>query len=253
MAQAYGELFARLYDKLYTGFAQEVAPAIRRFYLEQTGVAHNPRVLDLACGTGQLALDFLANGFRVTGVDLSLPMLTLARSNAAAYVSAGIASFLQADAARFTLDNTYDLVVSTFDALNHLRDSEALEGCFSSVAAATRPGSLFVFDLNTRRGIRRWNGITVTETDNEFILQRGIYDGGARAEMMISGFVRQPGSDHYARFEEHVYNTVFELATVRELLLGTGWSRMHFARLDSLGTAVEDPEQESRIFVVAVR
>jgi SAM-dependent methyltransferase len=44
----------------------------------------------------------------------------------------------------------------------------------------------------TRRGLRRWNGISVDDTDDAmFVVNRGIYDGQAdRAWARITGFVR---------------------------------------------------------------
>ncbi|MFK4997630.1 class I SAM-dependent methyltransferase [Bacillus sp. N9] len=40
---------------------------------------HGSRLLDLACGTGELAILLAKEGFTVTGVDLSDEMLSVAR------------------------------------------------------------------------------------------------------------------------------------------------------------------------------
>jgi hypothetical protein len=49
------------------------------------------------------------------------------------------------------------------------------------------------------------------------------------------------------------YNTIFEMAWVRSALLKTGYSDAHFARLETLGTPMEDPEAEGRAYIVAQR
>ena len=118
--QAYGRSFAYVYNKRWTGFAHRVAPLIAEFYASTgTGEARYP-VLDLCCGTGQLALHFLEQGYRVTGLDLSEYMLQYASENASSYVESGQAQFVRADASEFSLDQQFGLVASTFDALNHL-------------------------------------------------------------------------------------------------------------------------------------
>src|SRR3989304_4826542 len=53
--------------------------------IEQLVLSHLPsqaRLLDLCCGTGQLAKVLADQGFRVTGVDGSAGMLGFARANA---------------------------------------------------------------------------------------------------------------------------------------------------------------------------
>ena len=249
--QAYGRAFARVYNKRWTHFAHRVGPLIEEFYGNTATGKANRSILDLCCGTGQLALYLLEQGYQVTGLDLSEHMLQYARENASAYVETGQAQFVQADAAGFSLDRQFGLVVSTFDALNHLESQEALQACFQSVFAVLVEGGYFVFDLNTRGGLMRWNRISVDDSEEAMIVIRGIYDGqGSRAYTRISGFIRAT-SGQYDRFEETVYNTVFDMAWVRYTLLQIGWRDVHFARYEALATPITEPEKEDRAFFVA--
>jgi SAM-dependent methyltransferase len=249
--QAYSRVYARVYNKHWTHFANRVAPRIEDFYAGTAIGQANRSILDLCCGTGQLALYFLGQGYKVTGVDLSAHMLQYARENASGYVEEGQARFVQADASDFALDETFGLVLSTFDALNHVDGQEALRGCFRSVFPLLVPNGYFVFDLNTREGLRRWNNIQVVDGEEAMILTRGAYDGQSdRAWTQISGFLRA-ANGLYERFEETVYNTVFDLAWVRRTLLETGWQEVHCARIEDLARPIEEPEKEVRTFFVA--
>lgn len=248
--QGYGEGFARVYNKLWTGFAQHIAPHIHEFYSQQDIALKNQSLLDLCCGTGQLSLFFLERGYRVTGLDLSEAMLHHAADNARAFVEAGQARFMQGDAADFTLDDSFGLIVSTYDALNHLPDADALRGCFRCAHDVIAAGGKFIFDLNTREGLKRWNYINVQEGDDIFLLNRGIYDGGDKAYARINGFIREEDG-RYSRFDETVYNTPFDLARVCDLLRETGWQDAYFARIDALAAPLDEPEREPRVFVVA--
>ena len=54
--QAYGKAFARVYDQHWSFFASRVAPQLVRFFSDSETMRSQPRsLLDVACGTGQLA------------------------------------------------------------------------------------------------------------------------------------------------------------------------------------------------------
>jgi SAM-dependent methyltransferase len=251
VVQSYSTEFARVYNLRWAGFATQLAPRIQEFYERMPVSRQNTSVLDLCCGTGQLARHFLDNGYRVTGIDASEGMLHYARENAAVGIAEGRAHFIQADAARFNLDERVGLVVSTYDALNHLENEAALRQCFQCVFAVLVEDGVFIFDLNTRAGLAGWNSIGIEDTEEAMIVSRGIYDGANnRATTRISGFVRTP-EGLYERFEETAYNTVFDMAAVRQALLDVGWREVYFARSQDLATPVAEPEQERRVFIVA--
>jgi SAM-dependent methyltransferase len=250
--QTYGRVFADVYNRRWGGFAQHVSPLIRAYCEGLAGIPADKSLLDVCCGTGQLAAHFLEHGYRVVGLDLSPDMLGYARENNAGHGAAGRAAFVQADAADFTLGEQFALAVSTFDALNHLPGEDALAGCFRSVRAALLKGGVFIFDLNTRRGLYdHWNSLQVTDTDDITIINRGIYDGlGDRAYTRISGFVRRENG-RYERFAETFTNTVFSMARVIEMLGAAGFRAAHAASSANLSQPVDDPEALPRAFLVA--
>jgi SAM-dependent methyltransferase len=127
------------------------------------------RVLDLCCGTGNLAKQLASRGYAVTGVDASGEMLRIAREHVPEAV------FLQTDAADFTLESPVDAAVCVFDSLNHLVDPGQLEGAFRSVCAALVHGGCFIFDVNTSLAYgERWNGSACeVEADHAFFLRGG--------------------------------------------------------------------------------
>ena len=248
--QGYGRVFAKVYNLLWNDFADQIAPKIYDFYtMKEVGQAKQP-VLDLCCGTGRLSHYFLERDFRVVGLDLSDHMVTHARENNLEYVVAKQADFVQGDAANFKLDEKFGLVVSTYDALNHLPDETALQSCFRCVFDVLVEEGFFIFDLNTRAGLRNWNGITVRPGDEIYLINRGMYDDSTiKAWTKITGFVLDD-TGFYERFEETVYNTVFEMAAVHEWLLESGFREAYFALVDDLSSPIENPEAQKRVFFV---
>jgi SAM-dependent methyltransferase len=240
-----------VYNQRWAGFARQVAPQLFDFYNRAAVSRTHQAVLDLGCGTGQLGLYFLERGYRVVGLDLSNDMLEYARENCADYLGNTHARFERADITKFSMADRFGLVVSTYDALNHLESFDALRQCFRSVFPVLVDEGKFIFDLNTRLGLMRWNSVSVDEGDDAFLVTRGIYDGrGERAWMRVSGFYRS-GKDMFQRFDETVFNTVYDLDAVRRALLESGWASVHFARVTDLAAPLDEPEKEGRVFVVA--
>ena len=252
MPQAYSTVFARIYNQKWIDFANDAAPYLSHFYAETESAKTNRRVLDLCCGTGQLARHFLQFNYQVTGLDLSPGMLAEAVENNRPFVEAGLARFIQGDASSFSLDASFGLVLSTFDALNHLESEQALRDCFACVAAVN-PG-YFIFDLNTRRGLNNWDASFIAENNPEMtLLHQGDYNEKTRkATATYTGFVRD-AEGRYTRFEESIFNLAFKMQSVRDWLLDAGWRKVHFARLEQLDKPIDLPEMESRVWFVCER
>jgi SAM-dependent methyltransferase len=252
--QAYGSGFAKIYNLRFGDFARAVAPRLRAYY-ESTSVgqAGNRNLLDICCGTGILDLHFLANGYQVVGIDLSPAMLEYARLNAVSYVESRQVRYFETDANQFGVERPVGLAVATYDAINHLPDSNALTGCFRSAYQAVVSGGSFIFDLNTKLGLRRWSSMNITESEDLFMVTSGVYDENQnRAYDRFFGFLRLDNGK-YERFEEVVFNTAFGLTAVRNALLESGWQIVRFCRLTDLNNPLEEPEKESRVWVVAMK
>ena len=73
--------YAWAYDLLITRPVSQDCACIATL-LAQRGVALGARILDAGCGTGSYALDLAQRGYVVTGLDLSVPLLTEARKRA---------------------------------------------------------------------------------------------------------------------------------------------------------------------------
>ena len=74
-------------------------------------------ILDIGCGSGALSLELARQfgGAKVTGVDVSKPMLSLARERAAGKEER--LQFVEGDASKFTSHQPYDALVSRFGVM----------------------------------------------------------------------------------------------------------------------------------------
>ena len=132
--------FAWFYNRYWNEEFHGLAfPILERIWLPR--VPANGRILDICCGTGYLAGLLSERGYRVTGVDVSEPMVGYARRNVPA------AEFQVGDATRFHAPATFDAAVSTFDSLNHILTVAGLEAAFRQTASVLRRGAPFAFDM----------------------------------------------------------------------------------------------------------
>lgn len=99
-------------------------------------------VLDAGCGHAELALALAADGYTVTGVDISPTAVAEATETAASRGLADRASFVTADITNLTgFDDRFSTIVDS--TLFHSIPVEAREGYLRSVHRAAAPGAGF--------------------------------------------------------------------------------------------------------------
>ncbi len=111
--------------------------------IEHAALSAGERVLDVGCGcgktTGRLA-DLVAPGGHITALDVSVPMLEVARSRIAS--SAALVNFISADAATYKFEpEGYDVLFSQFGLMFFRNPQEA----FSNLFRALKPGGRAAF------------------------------------------------------------------------------------------------------------
>ena len=108
------------------------------------------RVLDLCCGTGDLALALSARGHRVTGVDFCHEMLVLGRAKAAREPGAGL-RMVEADALGLPFpEGSFDAATVAFG----VRNLENLDRGLAEAARVLKPGGILaVLEFGRPRGL----------------------------------------------------------------------------------------------------
>lgn len=122
--------------------------------LERARAAGARRALDIGCGCGNQTLALaqaLGPGAQVTGIDVSEPMLAVARTRAAA--GAAQMQFLHADAATHAFEpQSFDLLFSRFGVMFFADPLQA----FRNLHAACAPGARLVFCCWQAPALNHW-------------------------------------------------------------------------------------------------
>lgn len=137
------DLLVKYYDLVF-GISGEAEVA---WYLDKARAFGGP-VLDLACGTGRLALILAREGLQVTAVDQSAGMLRLfqrklAVEPAEVWQRVRIRKQRMSD---FTLPGKFNTILCCDAFFHNLTVQEEMD-CLSRVAAHLAPGGRFVFNL----------------------------------------------------------------------------------------------------------
>ncbi len=130
------------------------------------------RVLDAACGTGMHALALSAEGWQVTGCDLSPAMVEQARSNAAErglalpFVAAGFGELAAA-----LPEQAFDALLCLGNSLPHVLTDVALAETLNDFAACLAPGGRLVLQSRNFDWVmaqrKRWLGLQAARHDAE--------------------------------------------------------------------------------------
>ena len=162
--------FAWLYNQEWKTFGERIFPVLKD--IAGKTLPNGAKVLDLCCGTGQLAKVLSEKGYKVMGIDGSPNQIKYARKNAPG------ARFIIADARDFKLPPEYDAVFSTFDSLNHILKLKELQKAFKNVYKCLVSGGVFIFDLNTEKTFEKGWKVTkeIKETPEYFFVHYGDYN-----------------------------------------------------------------------------
>ncbi|MFV2002774.1 MAG: trans-aconitate 2-methyltransferase [Paracoccaceae bacterium] len=115
-------------------------------------------VLDLGCGTGELAVA-LSRTCDVTGVDPADAMLTLARARD----TERAVSWINADARKLRLDRRLDLIVMTGHSFQVFLSDADQHAVLKTIAAHLTQRGRFIFDMRNR-DCRAWQGWRADKT-----------------------------------------------------------------------------------------
>jgi SAM-dependent methyltransferase len=113
--------------------------------------ARGARVLDLCCGGGRHSVELARRGYRVTGVDLSEPLLNEARRMTAE--ADLFAEFNRCDMREVVSPGAFDLVVNFFTSFGYFDRDEENARVLGSIRAHLRTGGNWFMDYLNRDNI----------------------------------------------------------------------------------------------------
>lgn len=195
------ENLAASYDRLTNDVDYDATVAFYYDILKAEGIVPRTAV-DLASGTGSVALRLAQRGLQVTAVDMSWEMLTVAQQKAG---EAGVyPQFVCQKLQNLSLPRGVDLAVCALDSMDYILDPKDCQKAIGRVYKALNPGGCFIFDVNTPRKLRAMDGqVFLDEDDDVYCVWRGEFDRETNICSYGMDLFQRCGKTWQRSFEEH--------------------------------------------------
>ncbi len=221
---AYGE-FANIYDELIYEDINYDKVAEKIIHLCTKNNVSFEDYLDLACGTGNVAIK-VAKYFKNTyAVDLSDDMLNIAFDK---FKKNKIkAKVICQDMCELRLNKKFNLITSVLDSTNYITEDEDLFEYFSKVYEHLKEDGLFIFDINSYYKLSTVLGNNIyTYSSNEIFYT---WENSFEEEvlnMFLTFFVKQDNG-LYEKFEEEHFERAYKEDYIEQVLKTCGFKLLN--------------------------
>ncbi|RBA05044.1 class I SAM-dependent DNA methyltransferase [Staphylococcus arlettae] len=178
-------------------------------------------ILDIGCGTGSLT-SLLTEFDQVTGMDLSIDMLSLASSK-----SQNV-NWIEGDMTDFNLNQSFSVISIFCDSLNYLTSKAEVQSTFEHVYQHLSPDGVFMFDVHTIYKMQTLfnNQSYINETADVFLGWDAVVGEEPCSVWHDMTFFVSQANGVYKRFDESHYQRSFEEAEYRHLLQAAGFTNI---------------------------
>jgi demethylmenaquinone methyltransferase/2-methoxy-6-polyprenyl-1,4-benzoquinol methylase len=177
------------------------------------------KVLDLCCGTGDLAINFARlaeNKVTLTGIDYSRPMLAIAAGKAASQMEGRDVSFIYGDVTGLPFpDEYFDAAGISFAFRNLTYRNPSARKHLEEVVRVLKPGGRYVI---------------VESSQPESRLIRKLFHLYLRTFVFWAGYLLSGNRGAYRYLAESA-SRFYEPEEVKAMLLEAGFSRVSYRRL----------------------
>lgn len=240
--------FAEVYDL----FMEDVDYKAWCRYIEDIFILYGikpERILDTACGTGNITIPLALSGYEMWGLDLSEDMLSIAESKARTEKQK--IRFLNQDMTQMDLKENFGAVLCMCDGVNYIHDEEGLMDYFSLVYKNLDKKGIFIFDISSYSKIRciLGNNTFYEEKNNKHYIWNNNFDEASETiEMDLVFFI--PQGSLYKKFEEQHVQKAHKSEYLTELIKKAGFEDIKVFGDFSFNKPDENSE---RIFFAAMK
>ncbi len=207
--------FAEIYDSMmeyvdYDEWSRLIDKKISPFIKDKN-------ILEIGCGTGEIAVRMQKKGYKVEAIDNSIEMLKLAKEK---YKNI---EFIKKDMRNLEYEEKFDAVISVFDTLNYLNSYDDLIFSLEGIKKSLKSKGVFLFDIITKKMLENMfpDGIFADDRDNMTILWKH-REIDKLEEISTSFFIKEEENNYY-RVDEVFMKKMFSMKKLDEIIEKTGF------------------------------
>ena len=240
--------FANIYDELMMDFNYEdwfnyIEGIFERYDKEPK------KILEMACGTGNLSYYLGKKGYRLTCFDLSSDMLSKAYDKLRKFKNVRL---MNQNMIHFNLKESFDSVISICDSVNYITEKEDLLKTFKNVWNHLEDDGIFIFDINSHYKLKHiiGNNTFIEDREDVFYSWQNYYDDNKDiCEFYLTFFYSEDG-ECFERFDEEHIEKAYEENEIIELLKEAGFKTIESFQAFGFEKVKEETE---RINFIAIK
>ena len=211
--------FAPVYDRLMSDVDYD---AWAEYIYAMLECERAKRVVECACGTGEIGLRLAKKGLDMTCTDISREMLERASEKARRMGVKPV--FACMDMRKLCVHRPADAVISACDGVNYLASPSDMSMFFDAAYAALKKDGLLLFDISSRHKLRDiigGNTFASDEEDAAYIWSNTYDDVSKLCEMRLTVFERR--GELYEKYEETHIQRAHSVAETENRLKKAGF------------------------------
>ena len=222
------EYLAKIYDHLMGDVDYEQWIDYIEHFLEKNNISTNDRILELACGTGNITVPLSRKGYELIAIDRSIEMLSQANQKAVD-LNLNI-QFYQQDMLNLKIHDLYNAILCLCDGVNYILDLEDLKTFFQKVYSLLKEGGIFIFDISTYYKLKEILGENTYGEDLgdiTYLWENYFSEQEETVEMDLT-FFQLNRMGLYEKHKEFHIQKAYRHQELHSLLLDRGFSSVEF-------------------------
>lgn len=232
---------SKMYDYLmddvdYDQWSQYLDKFIKKHY------GNAERILELACGTGNITTRLVDLGYRIDAVDISDEMLTIAQEKVSNRM--GKVRFIQSDMLDLDLSDRYDVVLCLCDGINYITELDQIDHLFGSIKDVLKEDGLFIFDISSEHKLSSHLGNhTFAENYDDFsYIWENFYDHDNRL-LEFDFTIFQKDGEFFRKFHEYHVQRAHRVDELNNIASNHGFKSLGVFHEMTLRRYVDDSER----------
>ena len=242
--------FAQHYDKYmqqvnYKDWVKLVLGKYREIFV------HNPEnILELACGTANVATLLTEQGFNVDASDIAPEMLKIAAKKKFA------PNLYYANMLDEISNGKYELILLLFDSLNYLSSIKEVKKVLKNSYKALKKDGMFIFDITTiKNSTENFDGfVNLEDSSDQYIIHQSDLEENSNIQTSELTFFTKKGFTFTRTDEIHKQN-IFPVAKLLEAIKQSDYNLAGIYSTDSSSNLVKKrivslEKDSSRLFFI---
>lgn len=238
--------FAYVYDDLMDDFDyEEWFKYIEEIYKKNN--VQPKKILEMACGTGNLTYYLAQAGYDLSCFDLSSEMLARADNKLKEFNNVSLYKQNMVD---FNMKEEYDSIICICDSLNYILEDSDIKETFKNVYDHLKKDGVFIFDINSYYKLNNiiGNNVFIEDREDIFYSWENFYDDESDICQFYLNFFISVGDGSYERFIEEHYERAYKEEFIIKMLEDIGFTDIKMYRAFTFDGI--DDETERINFVV---